>query len=57
MNPFNNKGEISICKFYGSKFHWEKNCLDAAEKYNNDLWLYEQLNIAFLEDPTESLGS
>ena len=57
MNPFNNKGEISICKFYGSKFHWEKNCIDAAEKYNNDLWLYEQLNIAFLEDPTESLGS
>ena len=56
MNPFNNKGEISICNFYGSKFHWEKNCLDAAEKYN-DLWLYEQLNIAFLEDPTESLGS
>ena len=25
------------CNFSGSKFHWEKNCPDAAEKSNNDL--------------------
>ena len=34
-----------------------KNCPDAAEKYNNDLWLYEQLDIAFLEDSAASLIS
>ena len=53
MNPLNNKGEISRCNFYGSKFNWKKNCSDAAEKSHNDLWLYEQLNIAFLEDSAE----
>ena len=37
MNPLNNKGEISRCNFCWSKFHWEKNCPDVAEKYNNDL--------------------
>ena len=37
MNPLNNKGEISRCNFCGSKFHLEKNCPDAAEKYNYDL--------------------
>ena len=37
MNALNNKGEISRCNFCGSKFHWEKNCPDAAEKYNYDL--------------------
>ena len=50
MNQLNHKGKISRCNFCGSKFHWEKNCQDAAGKYNNDLWLYEQLNIAFLEN-------
>ena len=57
MNPLNNKGEISRCKFFGSKFHWEKNCPHAAEKYSHDLWLYEELNTAFLEDSAESLVS
>ena len=56
MSPLNNKGEISRCNFCGSKFYSEKNCPDATEKYN-DLWLYEQLNIAFLEDSAESLVS
>ena len=37
MNPLNNQGEISRCNFCGSKFHWEKNCPDDAEKYNHDL--------------------
>ena len=37
MNPLNNKGEISRYNFCGSKFHWEKDCPDAAEKYNHDL--------------------
>ena len=37
MNPLNNKGDISRCSFCGLKFHWEKNCPDAAEKYNYDL--------------------
>ena len=49
------KGKISRCNFCGSKFHWEENCPDAAEKY--DLWLYDQLNTAFLEDSAESLVS
>ena len=44
MKPLGTKEEISRCNFCGSKFHWEKNCPDAAEKHNNDLWLYEQLN-------------
>ena len=57
MNPFNNKREISRCNICGSKFHWEKNFQDTAEKYDNDLWLYEQLNITFLEDSAESLVS
>ena len=57
MSPLNNKGEISRCNFFGSKFHREKNCPDAAEKYSHDLWLYEQLNTAFLEDSAESLKS
>ena len=57
MNPLNNKGEISRCNFCGSKFHWWKKCPDATEKYNHDLWLYEQLNTAFLEDSAESLVS
>ena len=37
MNPFNNKREISRCNICGSKFHWEKNFQDTAEKYDNDL--------------------
>ena len=28
------KGKISRCNFCGSKFHWEENCPDAAEKYD-----------------------
>ena len=35
INPLNK--EISKCNFCRSKFHWEKNCPDAAEKYNHDL--------------------
>ena len=57
MNALDNTGEISKSNFCGSKFHWEKSCPDAAEKYHNDLWLYEQLNIAFLEHSAESLVS
>ena len=37
MNPLNNKEDISRCNFCGLKFHWEKNCPDAAEKSNDDL--------------------
>ena len=37
MNPRNNKEDISRCNFCGLKFHWEKNCPDAAEKSNDDL--------------------
>ena len=55
MKPLNNKGEISRCNFCWLKFHWEKNCLDAAEKYNIDLWLHKQLNIPFLEESAKSL--
>ena len=36
MSPLNSKGEISIYNFCGSKFHREKNCPDAVEKYNHD---------------------
>ena len=35
INPLNK--EISKCNFCRSKFHQEKNCPDAAEKYNHDL--------------------
>ena len=37
MKRLGNKEEISRRNFCGSKFHWEKNCPDAAEKHNNDL--------------------
>ena len=37
VNPLNNKEETSRYNFCWFKFHWEKNCPDAAEKYDHDL--------------------
>ena len=40
----------------GRNFIGRRNCPDAAGKIN-DLWLYEQLSIAFLEDSAKSIVS
>ena len=39
------KGEILYCNCCGSKCYWEKNCSDAINKSQCDIWLYEQERI------------
>ena len=50
-------GKFQNATLEGWNFIGKKNCADAAEKSNNVLWLYEQLNIAFLENSAESFVS
>ena len=40
MSQFNNKGEISRCNFYGSKFHWEK----PVQMAQKNIMIYDDMN-------------